>query len=36
MRYMNNERKMNITNILLALFTVSSVCEKHNNFEEQT
>ena len=34
MHYMNNERKMNITNILLALFTVSSVCEKHNNFEE--
>ena len=25
---------MNITNILFALFTVSSVCEKHNIFEE--
>ena len=25
---------MNFTNILFALLTVSSVCEKHNNFEE--
>lgn len=31
---MNNERKMNITNILLALFTVSSVCKNHTDFEE--
>ena len=25
---------MNFTNILFALLTVSSVCEKHKNFEE--
>ena len=25
---------MNFTNLMLTLLTVSSVCEKHNNFEE--